>query len=305
MQCGVSCDQVQEAPDQAGQTVPKLIMQTWKSEGMSETWRRGQQSVLKHFPDWQYVFLTDAAMHSFVVAHFPDLHEAFCALPYNIQRADVLRYLWLYKYGGLYLDLDYEVLRPFDGLLETINAPLFVLYSANVRSVLTNSLIVAKPGLEVLYTLAKTALGGTKPWWALSRHVHVMSTTGPLAFHKAITRSPVPFTVLPESLFLQGSPMLHDVDSLRKRAISGATAVLPYTVPLDGGSWNATDTTIINFLNKHKWILGILLSLGLLWSIIHGAHSHVVLRALQHHLRRALRLKRVTRALVETLEASG
>ena len=29
-------------------------------------------------------------------------------------RADVIRYLIMYKIGGVYLDLDYEVLKPFE-----------------------------------------------------------------------------------------------------------------------------------------------------------------------------------------------
>ena len=256
-------------------------------------------------PDWQYVFLTDAAMHAFVFETYPELYGPFCALPYSIQRADILRYLWLYKYGGLYIDLDYEVRRPFDSLLDDVRAPLYVLFSANVRSVLTNSLIMAVPGLKLFYTLAQQGLFGHAPVWAFSRHVHVVSTTGPLAFHRAVVNSGLPYTVLPHKLFLQGSPVLHDASTVQERAAAQSEVLgqVAYTVPLDGGSWNSTDTTIINFLNKHKWTLVTLAALGLLWFLLHGAHSHMVLKALQGHLRRALRLKRLTNGLLNTLDS--
>ena len=303
MQCGVWDGHREQQPDKL--SVPKLIMQTWKSESMNDTWRQGQQSIMKHMPDWQYVFLTDEAMYAFVKDSYPDLYERFCSLRYSIQRADVLRYLWLYKYGGLYIDLDYEVMRSFDSLLAAARAPLYVLYSANVRSVLTNSLIMAIPGLTLFYTLAQQALFGKAPMWAFSRHVYVMSTTGPLAFHSAVVGSGVPYTVLPHKLFLQGSPVLHDIASVRARATAHSEQLreTAYTVPLDGGSWNSTDTTIINFLNKHKWTLVTLASLGVAWFLLHGAHSHMVLRSLQGHLRRALRLRRLTNGLLNTLDA--
>jgi hypothetical protein len=49
--------------------------------------------------------------------HYPDFLPTFDAYSYNIQRADAIRYLVLHNLGGVYVDLDYECLRPLEPLL--------------------------------------------------------------------------------------------------------------------------------------------------------------------------------------------
>ena len=51
---------------------------------------------------------------AFVKSEYPDFVDVFVGLPKNIMRADVIRYLLMDKLGGLYLDTDYEMLKPFD-----------------------------------------------------------------------------------------------------------------------------------------------------------------------------------------------
>jgi mannosyltransferase OCH1-like enzyme len=44
----------------------------------------------------------------------PDFYPAFMAMNRHIMRVDVFRYVLMNDFGGLYCDLDYEFLRPFD-----------------------------------------------------------------------------------------------------------------------------------------------------------------------------------------------
>jgi mannosyltransferase OCH1-like enzyme len=39
-------------------------------------------------------------------------------LPKNINRVDAVRYMYLHHYGGVYVDLDFESIRPMDQYLE-------------------------------------------------------------------------------------------------------------------------------------------------------------------------------------------
>lgn len=50
--------------------------------------------------------------------HFPQYIALYDSFPAEIYRADMIRYLFLYLYGGIYADLDFECLRSFDPLLE-------------------------------------------------------------------------------------------------------------------------------------------------------------------------------------------
>ncbi len=56
---------------------------------------------------------TDEDNLALVKEHFPHLLNAYQAMEYNIMRADIIRYMYMSKYGGYYLDLDYEVFTPF------------------------------------------------------------------------------------------------------------------------------------------------------------------------------------------------
>lgn len=94
--------------------IPKLIHQTAKTTDIPATWRQYQQKLRALHPDWEYRLWTDEDNLAFVGKEYPDFLDTYLALPRNIMRADVIRYLLLYRLGGLYMDLDYEMLKPFD-----------------------------------------------------------------------------------------------------------------------------------------------------------------------------------------------
>lgn len=94
--------------------IPKIIHQTWKNEQIPQKWVAFQKKVQALHPDWEYKLWTDSDNDIFVKQHFPDFYPIFNALPENVMRADVIRYLIMYQVGGVYLDLDYEMLKPFD-----------------------------------------------------------------------------------------------------------------------------------------------------------------------------------------------
>jgi mannosyltransferase OCH1-like enzyme len=103
--------------------IPRLIHQTAKTRDIPRKWREYQAKVQQLHPDWSYRLWTDEDNLAFVRTEFPEFLHTFQRLPKNIMRADVIRYLLLYKLGGLYLDLDYEMLKPFDLLEHEVVLP--------------------------------------------------------------------------------------------------------------------------------------------------------------------------------------
>lgn len=49
---------------------------------------------------------TDADAREFIEKEYPWFLETFDGYPFNIQRADSIRYFVLYHFGGIYIDLD-------------------------------------------------------------------------------------------------------------------------------------------------------------------------------------------------------
>jgi len=61
--------------------------------------------------DWTYRIWSDAENDSAVTQHFPDLADAYRALPHGVMRADIARLVYMHVDGGWYADTDYEWLR--------------------------------------------------------------------------------------------------------------------------------------------------------------------------------------------------
>jgi mannosyltransferase OCH1-like enzyme len=104
--------------------IPKIIHQTWMTDTVPNKWIPFVEQLKTLNPDWEYKLWTDQDNDAFVKKEFPDFYNIFTGFSRNIMRADVIRYLIMIKLGGIYLDLDYEVLKPFDFQDHNIVLPL-------------------------------------------------------------------------------------------------------------------------------------------------------------------------------------
>jgi mannosyltransferase OCH1-like enzyme len=95
--------------------IPKIIHYCWLSgEPYPELVQRCMQSWKEKLPDYEFM-LWD--MNRFDI-HSVSWVEQACAVKKWAFAADYIRLYALYNYGGIYLDSDVEVLKPFDDLLD-------------------------------------------------------------------------------------------------------------------------------------------------------------------------------------------
>lgn len=125
--------------------IPKLIHQTAKTADIPPKWQKFQTRLKELHPDWTYKLWTDADNLAFVAKEYPDFLRVFQGLPKNIMRADVIRYLLMYRLGGLYMDLDYEMLKPFDLVEHDIVLPWEGGHDVEHR-LICNSIFASAPG---------------------------------------------------------------------------------------------------------------------------------------------------------------
>ena len=97
--------------------IPRILHQTWKDAEVPERWRPLQHTWRKNHPDWEYRLWTDAELRNLVAEHYPWFLESYDAYDHAISRVDAARYFLLHRHGGLYVDLDFECLRPIGALL--------------------------------------------------------------------------------------------------------------------------------------------------------------------------------------------
>lgn len=101
----------------AEQRIPKIIIQTWKTNTVPQRYMELIETVKQHNPDYEYYFFTDDNIETFLKLHYPEYLATYLSLPIKIQKIDFFRYIAVYHYGGFYLDLDMKVHHNFDTLL--------------------------------------------------------------------------------------------------------------------------------------------------------------------------------------------
>ncbi len=135
---------------QSPATIPKIIHQTWKDTQVPDRWRDYVDSWKRLHPHWEYRLWTDKDARCFIAEHHREFLARFDAYPLNIQRADAIRYFVLYKYGGLYVDMDVESLRPIDELFAGRSVviapePAFLLPHFGRHEMVTNAIMASVP----------------------------------------------------------------------------------------------------------------------------------------------------------------
>ena len=155
--------------------IPKIIHQIWvgphpfpnKCKVLQKTWK-------KHHPDWKYKLWTDAD-----VKELDLINEAAYEKAKNYgQKSDILRYEILYKYGGLYVDTDFECFRAFDIFHHCLDFYTGIAGLSNKGAFgLINALIGCAPGHPIIKACIETMNISDKPHssWIFN----IMHTTGP------------------------------------------------------------------------------------------------------------------------------
>uniref|UniRef100_A0A1I8JCM8 Glycosyltransferase family 32 protein n=1 Tax=Macrostomum lignano TaxID=282301 RepID=A0A1I8JCM8_9PLAT len=101
--------------------VVRIFHQSWKTSKLPPRFQRWSESFSQCLPDWQRRLWTDEDNEKLVAKHFAWFLPTYKKLHQPVQKADVSRLLYMYKYGGAYCDLDCECLNPFGHLFVNVS----------------------------------------------------------------------------------------------------------------------------------------------------------------------------------------
>ncbi|MGE0009511.1 MAG: glycosyltransferase family 32 protein [Candidatus Babeliales bacterium] len=91
-------------------TIPKIIHQIWLGSPLPEKLKKLQMTWIELHPDWEFKLWTDEDLEAFDIFN----KESFKNAANYGEKANIWRYEILYRFGGLYVDVDFECLKPFD-----------------------------------------------------------------------------------------------------------------------------------------------------------------------------------------------
>ena len=121
--------------------IPKIIHYCWiGGTPLPELAEKCIASWKKHMPEWKYMEWNES---NFDIAAAPlYVRQAYEARKFAFV-SDYVRLWALEQYGGLYMDVDFEVFRPFDDLMDKY--PAFAGYEGSKRQPVMQGVIASEP----------------------------------------------------------------------------------------------------------------------------------------------------------------
>lgn len=108
-------------PDFArGSEIPRIIHQTFPTKNLPPQFQANARRLQAMNPAWKYALYDDSDILEFIAtAYGPKILSYYKRInpKYGAVRADLFRYLLLYKLGGVYLDIKSTLARPIDDVL--------------------------------------------------------------------------------------------------------------------------------------------------------------------------------------------
>lgn len=123
--------------------IPKIFHQTSQTYQLP-MWQKTLSRRSRDLnPDFEYRFWDDNQNESFVKECFPLFLKDFCEIQIGVVKADVVRCLYLEKFGGIYFDTDYEFLKKIPE--EYLSCDLLLPCNRSLGVSLGNAVMGAKP----------------------------------------------------------------------------------------------------------------------------------------------------------------
>ncbi len=104
-----------------GKSIPKIIHQTFKTRNLPPELQENVDKLKAKNPGWEYRFYDDSDIIKFISTFYGyEILTYFERInpKYGAARADLFRYLLMYIYGGVYLDIKSTFTRPIDEVLQ-------------------------------------------------------------------------------------------------------------------------------------------------------------------------------------------
>lgn len=228
--------------------IPKLVHLTWKTKKIPDQFKKSVVSWMRTNPDWELRLWTDADNRDYIKTKYPDFLATYDGYPHNIQRADAIRYFLLRDFGGVYSDMDIEILGSLTSFFENLRGEVFLVQSGNV-SVFTNSFMASEPGAAFWDEVIDRLMNPVIPWFCLTKHFVVMYSTGPLMLNDVAKKTNQVIGILPRNIFMPYS-ISDDLYMIKPGAMLRN---------LNEGSWNSLDSMLLNFIFRHGISIGFFL----------------------------------------------
>lgn len=177
-----------------GIKIPKIIHQIWLGGLVPEKYADWMSTWIEHHPDWTYILWTDDDIQYLNLSN-RDLFEKASNFG---EKSDILRVELINLFGGLYIDTDYECLKPFDKFHYCNSFYISAIPYGGNGYATNNALIAAPPKHPLMRKLVETMKISAK-------FPDLSNRTGPIYFTRTLVENfdlcPKNMTIYPPCYF--------------------------------------------------------------------------------------------------------
>ena len=137
------------------QKVPKIIWQTMKTNRVPVFMKEYADTWMTHNPEYEYRFYDDNDILDFLKIDFPEFLAGYRKIKYGASKADLWRYLIIYKFGGVYADMDCRCVNP---LRQWIDSDAAFVTQLGINKDICQWLIISVPGNPIFLKAAQMTL---------------------------------------------------------------------------------------------------------------------------------------------------
>ncbi len=140
--------------------IPKIIISTYHNKNMIPN--KVYRNIKKYAPNYKHIIYDDNDIVMFLKKYYnPKILETFYKLN-GAHKADLFRYCYLYKFGGIYLDIKTELIQNIDTIFNKKNINLYTVFSM-FPGTIYQGIIAAVPNMLIFEDLIKFMVQIKKP----------------------------------------------------------------------------------------------------------------------------------------------
>ena len=194
--------------------IEKVYHQIWfqGESKIPQKYEKYYKSCLKVNNDFQRIIWDSNKIDNLLKNHYPEYINFYESLPLMVQKIDYAKYIILYHYGGIYIDMDVKCLKNIKKLLNMFSDADFIvsllpmnkveISSINmmnkfskknkklkIKNMINNGIIISRKRLDLL----KQLIDGIKDNFYKKynknlRDLYIFNTTGPIIFTHIINK---------------------------------------------------------------------------------------------------------------------
>lgn len=247
--------------------IPKIIHQIWFQgyDKLPKHLHDFHKSWKEMHPDYQIIVWDEISISQVVSTMNDDIIDMYHSYKKMIQKIDLAKYIILYNYGGIYIDMDVKSLKSLDILLDKnefecifskmpyhyIQKVLFSIIGISpFTTIINNGIIMVKPKHDImLYTIIEAFQNKDHYIKNVNNMLYIFASTGPLCLTNAIEKYKIQkpnsnIQILDKEIF-----EACDMDSVKHGCVPP-----PYAIGLHvyEGSWVSDSEKVITEL--YLWI---------------------------------------------------